>query len=106
VPRQRRLSPQTTAIVLALAEYPDTWRHGYDLCQALDLKPGTVYPILRRLADRALVDAAWEGEHSPGRPPRHLYRLSPAGRDLAADLVTNIPRVRPILGDGPAGATS
>ena len=78
--RRRRFSPQTAAIVGALAENPETWRHGYDLCQTLDLKPGTVYPILRRLADRALVDATWEGEHSPGRP-----------------------RVRPVLGDNPAG---
>jgi hypothetical protein len=45
-------------VVLALAEQPTAWRYGYQLCQQLDLKPGSLYPILVRLADRGL-----------GRPP-------------------------------------
>jgi len=30
--RSRRLSPQTTAVLLALAEDPAAWRYGYQLC--------------------------------------------------------------------------
>jgi PadR family transcriptional regulator PadR len=82
----RRVSAQTTAVVLALAAEPAAWRYGYDLCQQLHLKAGSVYPILMRLADRGLLEAAWEHDLPPGRPPRHLYRLTGPGRALAADL--------------------
>jgi PadR family transcriptional regulator, regulatory protein PadR len=81
-----RPSAQTTAVVLALAEQPATWRYGYALCQQLDLKAGSVYPILMRLADRGLLDTAWESETPAGRPPRHLYRLTGPGRVLAGEL--------------------
>ncbi|MEV0720737.1 PadR family transcriptional regulator [Asanoa sp. NPDC050611] len=84
--RRRRPSPQTTSVLLALAAQPTTWRYGYELCQQLDLKPGSLYPILVRLADRGLLQATWDTETSPGRPPRHLYRLTGSGRALATDL--------------------
>jgi DNA-binding PadR family transcriptional regulator len=37
-----------------------------------------------RLADRGLLEAAWETEAPAGRPPRHLYRLTGPGRAMAA----------------------
>lgn len=86
--RSRRPSAQTTAVVLALAEQPATWRYGYALCQQLDLKAGSVYPILMRLADRGLLETTWESEAPEGRPPRHLYRLTGPGRVLAGELAT------------------
>ena len=82
----RRPSAQTTAVVLALAEQPAAWRYGYELCQQLDLKAGSVYPILMRLADRGLLETAWERDLPGGRPPRHLYRLTGPGRVLATEL--------------------
>ena len=84
--RQRRPSAQTVAVVLALAEDPATWRYGYQLCQQLDIKPGSLYPILMRLADRGLLDATWDTDVPTGRPPRHLYRLTGSGHALATDL--------------------
>jgi PadR family transcriptional regulator, regulatory protein PadR len=86
VTRSRRPSAQTTAVVLALAETPTVWRYGYELCQQLGLKAGSMYPILMRLADRGLLETAWETDAPAGRPPRHLYRLTGPGRALAADL--------------------
>jgi DNA-binding PadR family transcriptional regulator len=83
VRRQRRPSPQTAAVLSALAE-AGTWTHGYELCGRLGLKAGTMYPILMRLADRGQVETAWEQDPPRGRPPRHLYRLSPAGAELVA----------------------
>ena len=77
-------SPQTVAILDALAENASDWSHGYDLCRLLGLKAGTVYPILIRLADRGYVETAWEQEVPQGRPPRHLYRLSVAGAEQCA----------------------
>jgi hypothetical protein len=52
----------------------------------LGLKPGTVYPILIRLAERGMVEAGWEQDPPRGRPPRHLYRLSPTGTGSWAEL--------------------
>lgn len=82
----RRPSPQTQAIVQALAAAPGTWRYGYELGQQVGLKAGSLYPILIRLHERGLLDSRWEDEQPQGRPPRHLYRLSGAGERLAAEL--------------------
>ena len=71
-------------VLRALAEDPARWRHGYDLGIETELKAGSLYPILIRLADRGLLEAAWEHPLPQGRPPRHLYRLTPAGLEVAA----------------------
>ena len=83
--RNRPPSPQTINVLRALAADPARWRYGYDLATEVHLKSGSLYPILVRLADRGLLETSWE----PGRgsrPPRHLYRLSPAGREFVAAL--------------------
>ena len=89
--RTRRPSPQTTAVVLALAERPSQWHYGYQLCEQLDLKPGSMYPILMRLADRGLLETTWEDDAPAGRPPRHLYRLTGPGRSFAGELAAASP---------------
>ena len=43
-----------------------------------------MYPILMRLADRGLLETGWETDPPIGRPPRHLYRLTGPGLELAA----------------------
>ena len=98
--RTRRPSAQTTAVVLALAEEPARWRYGYALCQQLDLKAGSVYPILMRLADRGLLETTWETEAPAGRPPRHLYRLTGTGRVLAEELAASAPATTGRAGGG------
>jgi PadR family transcriptional regulator, regulatory protein PadR len=85
VQRNRPPSPQTVSVLRALAADPARWRYGYDLVTEVHLKSGSLYPILVRLADRGLLETSWE----PGigsRPPRHLYRLTGAGRDFVAAL--------------------
>ena len=83
--RNRPLSTQAVNVLRALAAAPSRWRYGYDLATEVRLKSGSLYPILVRLADRGLLEATWE--HGPeGRPPRHLYRLSAAGREHVAAL--------------------
>jgi len=76
------LSAQTVSVLVALAADPSQWRYGYDLGAELKLKSGSLYPILIRLADRGLLEAAWEPAPE-GKPARHLYRLTQAGRDAA-----------------------
>ena len=83
--RNRPPSPQTVNVLRALAADPARWRYGYDLVTEVHLKSGSLYPILVRLADRGLLETSWE----PGvgsRPPRHLYRLTGAGREFVAAL--------------------
>jgi PadR family transcriptional regulator, regulatory protein PadR len=72
-------SPQTVSVLAALCEQPSAWQHGYALARQTGLKSGTLYPILIRLADRGLVEARWQEEPVPGRPRRHLYRLTAGG---------------------------
>ena len=72
-------STQTLAVLAALSDQPSQWQHGYALAKQTGLKSGTLYPILIRLADRGLVEACWQEEPVPGRPRRHLYRLTPDG---------------------------
>ena len=84
MPRNRAPSPQTLQVLRALAAAPARWRYGYELGSETGLKAGSLYPILVRLADRGLLEAIWEESPPPGRPARHLYRLTPQGRELAA----------------------
>ena len=72
-------SAQTLSVLAALCDEPSRWQHGYALAKQTGLKSGTRYPILIRLADRGLVEACWQDEPEPGRPRRHLYRLTAAG---------------------------
>jgi DNA-binding PadR family transcriptional regulator len=67
----------------ALAADPITWRYGYELGAEVGLPSGSLYPILVRLSDRDLLEARWETDLTPGRPPRHLYRLTPRGLEYA-----------------------
>lgn len=83
--RNRPLSAQAISVLRALAADPSRWRYGYGLATEVHLKSGSLYPILVRLADRGLLEAAWE-PGPEGRPPRHMYRLSGAGREYVAAL--------------------
>lgn len=80
-------SPQTLLVLTALLEQPAEWRHGYDLTQQIDLKSGTLYPILMRLAEQGLLEETWQASESSGRPPRHAYRLTAAGVAAARELL-------------------
>jgi DNA-binding PadR family transcriptional regulator len=84
MPRSRVPSPQTVKVLAALAADPARWRYGYELGAETELKAGSLYPILVRLADRRFLKARWEDSPPRGRPARHLYRLTPAGLELAA----------------------
>ena len=92
--RRTAFSAQTLA---ALAARPSAWRHGYDLARETGLKPGTLYPILVRLADRKMVQACWEEGEPAGRPRRHRYRLTSVGPTAAtAALAVRLLRPPPL----------
>ena len=72
-------SAQALSVLAVLCDQPSQWRHGYAMARQTGLKSGTLYPILIRLADQGLLEACWQDEPQPGRPRRHLYRLTAAG---------------------------
>lgn len=75
------------AVMAALEEGP---HYGYSLirkladCGSISLKEGTVYPILARLDRDGVVRSEWVV--SAQGPPRKYYTLTPAGRELLAEL--------------------
>lgn len=72
-------SRQTDALLAVLLESSGGWRHGYDLSKETGLKSGTLYPILMRLSAQGWLETRWEDSETPGRPRRHLYRLTTLG---------------------------
>ena len=66
--------------------------YGYSLVRALtenkeiELKEGTIYPILNRLAREGLVTSEWVASHQG--PPRKYYSLTDTGKSLYQDLRT------------------
>ena len=74
-------------IVLAVLSQLKEEQYGYSLIKllaekGLELDQGTLYPLLRRLESKGLLQSEWRVE---GSRPRRYYRISPAGtRTLAA----------------------
>ena len=77
-----RISPETLMVLERFAERPTDWLYGYELSRVTGLKSGTLYPILMRLEKHALLEARWVVTED-GVPPRHTYRLTPNGLELA-----------------------
>ena len=78
----RRFSPQTLQVLERFVERPTAWRYGYELSRETGLKAGTLYPILMRLAKWSLLETKWITTED-GVPPRHMYRLTSSGAELA-----------------------
>lgn len=83
--RFRSLSPPARAVLALMAEAEADWHHGYELCRRAEIKSGTLYPLLIRLAAQGYLEAEWRAPQEPGRPARHAYRLTAAGQKLARD---------------------
>lgn len=81
-----RLTKPTIAVLEALLSAKDDsppW--GLSICREADLGPGTVYPILDRLAERGWVTSYEETGPHPGRPARRFYELTGVGRQQATE---------------------
>jgi DNA-binding PadR family transcriptional regulator len=86
-----RISPETLQVLERFLDRPTEWRYGYELSRATGLKSGTLYPILMRLEKYSLLEAQWVTTED-GVPPRHTYRLTPNGLELAR---TKLAEARP-----------
>lgn len=81
-----RLTKPTIAVLeTLLSATSDRPAWGLSICREADLGPGTVYPILERLAERGWVTSYQETAAHPGRPPRRFYELTGTGRQQATD---------------------
>ena len=79
----------TELLLLALLEGQP--RHGYELAKLIELRSngrlnlriGSLYPILCRLEDKGMISGRWV--EKPGERRRRLYRLTSAGRAMLAN---------------------
>jgi PadR family transcriptional regulator, regulatory protein PadR len=95
---QREFSRGTTELaVLALIRTKP--RYGYDLLRelgeatggSLEVKEGTLYPVLHRLEDGGYIEASWEAE---GRgAPRKYYGITHKGKERLSMLRAEWKRV-------------
>lgn len=98
--RQRALSPHARKVLSILLEAGSRWSHGYELAQGADIKSGTLYPLLIRLAEQGYLEAEWQPPVEAGRPPRHAYRLTAAGVELARSIGPALPSGGNLLPEG------
>ena len=62
---------------------PRTWHYGNELSTDTGLSSGTLYPLVMRLSDQGLLESHWQEPERPGKPPRHVYRLTSEGLAFA-----------------------
>lgn len=81
--RKRALSNHARVLLAALLDARGRWSYGYELASLTGIKSGTLYPLLIRLEAQGYLEAEWQQPVASGRPPRHAYRLTVAGQQLA-----------------------
>jgi DNA-binding PadR family transcriptional regulator len=85
------LTYPTAAVLLAIKR---GHQYGFDIMDATGLPDGTVYPLLRRLERRGVLEAAWEDEEeaqADGRPQRRYYRLTALGEYSLEEIGARFP---------------
>ena len=76
-------------VVLAVLSQLDEPQYGYSLmrvlaARGLEIEEGTLYPLLRRLEKRKLLQSEWQVGESR---PRRYYKISRLGVDVLTKLV-------------------
>ena len=77
-------------IVMAVLSQLDEPQYGYSLIKLLgeksfDVDQGTLYPLLRRLEERGLLESEWVVDDPR---PRKYYRINSTGDSILTDLIT------------------
>lgn len=94
--RKRALSNPARALLAALLDARGRWSYGYELTSLTRIKSGTLYPLLIRLEAQGYLEAEWQQPVGSGRPPRHAYRLTPVGQQMARAEATASDRARAV----------
>ena len=95
------LTYPTAAVLLAIR---GGHRYGFDVMDATGLPDGTVYPILRRLERRGVLEGVWEQEEkarADQRPPRRYYQLTKVGEEVMGEVVERFPVLVRLFPVGP-----
>jgi len=98
------LTYPTAAVLLAIRE---GHRYGFDVMDVTGLPDGTVYPILRRLERRGVLEGAWEDEakaRSEQRPARRYYGLTAVGEEAIDEVLRRFPTLVRLFGPEPEAA--
>lgn len=98
------LTYPTAAVLLAVQS---GHRYGFDIMDATGLPDGTVYPILRRLERRGVLEGQWEDEahaRREQRPQRRYYALTAVGEESMAEVLERFPTLPRIFGAEPGTA--
>ncbi len=75
-------------IVMAVLSRLEEPQYGYSLIKQLvdrdfDIDQGTLYPLLRRLEERGLLESNWVVDDTR---PRKYYQINATGKSVLADL--------------------
>ena len=96
------LTYPTATVLLAIR---NGHRYGFDIMDATGLPDGTVYPLLRRLERRGVLEGKWEEEaeaKAERRPQRRYYELTPVGEESMAEIETRFPALPRLFRPRPA----
>ena len=90
----QRMTYATAAVLRALSL---GHQYGFEIADAVGLRPGSVYQVLRRLEDAGFARGEWESatiSRREGRPARRYYRLEgAAAKELAEEARQRFPGV-------------
>lgn len=84
-----RVTFQARLVLQALLDRAGAETYGFELAQITGLKPGSLYPLLRRLLAEHWVSERWEeiDESAAGRRRRRYYSLTALGERHARQAV-------------------
>ena len=102
-----RLELRRGVLVLAVLASLEQPHYGYSLRRQLqergiEIDEGTLYPLIRRLAEQGLLDSEWQ--QGEGRERRY-YQLSELGADLLSQLTDEWQQLNAALSSLLGGAT-
>jgi len=94
-----RLELRRGCLSLAVLSQLRTERYGYTLRKALaeqgiEMDESTLYPLLRRLESQGLLTSEWREEEKRNK---RFYRLSPEGKQMLKQLVTEWQKINASL---------
>ena len=79
--------------ILMLRVLADGERHGYEIKKRVEhilggrsINNNVLYPALRRFEEQGAIRRV-AAQADPGRPPRHVYRLTDTGHDLLQAMI-------------------
>lgn len=75
---------------------------GAELMRKLNIRAGTIYPMLKRLRAEQWIELAATLPH-PTQPDSHFYRITPRGRANFLDMLCRLTIPSDVWQDQPAG---